>query len=228
MQFHALHLLWVTLLQLIITFVHFCSAHTILSYRFWLMVRLRLVQLRAVSRCCIVFACQRLTMPRLWFMCRDCVRLSAINKACKLGRKPTYARRRLMVLWSILHLSSVSLTSWRKTIHLTSLIRTSPHISQPTFLTLWNEPTSSQVQTNERWVAVHMMLLRLDLNGAVFTKRPWTQQHCEKERLAFLARLDLHYLVLQHLSLSVVYCFLWTLCKTGWTVHFHLFSFVSV
>ena len=46
-------------------------------------LRLLFVQLRAVSRCCIVFACQRLTMLHLlWFMCSDCPRLSAINKAC--------------------------------------------------------------------------------------------------------------------------------------------------
>jgi len=58
-------------------------------------LRLRFAQLRAVSRCCIVFACQRLTMPRMpWFMCRDCARLSAMNKACKRGGKPPYARRR--------------------------------------------------------------------------------------------------------------------------------------
>jgi len=54
---------------------------------------LRFVQLRAVSRCCIVPICQRFTMLRLlWFMCRDCARLTAINKACKLGGKPPYAR----------------------------------------------------------------------------------------------------------------------------------------
>ena len=48
-------------------------------------LQLRFVQLRVLSRCCIVFVCQRFTMLRLlWFMCRDCVRLSAINKACNL------------------------------------------------------------------------------------------------------------------------------------------------
>jgi len=31
----------------------------------------------------------------LWFMWRDCARLSAINKACKLGGKRPYARRRM-------------------------------------------------------------------------------------------------------------------------------------
>ena len=52
-------------------------------------LRLRFVGLRAASRCC-----HRFTMPRLlWFMSRDCVCLSAINKACKLGGKPPYARR---------------------------------------------------------------------------------------------------------------------------------------
>jgi len=60
-----------------------------------LKLRLRLVQLRAVSRCCIVYVCHRFTMLRLlWFMCRDCARLSAINKARKLEGKPPYARRR--------------------------------------------------------------------------------------------------------------------------------------
>jgi len=58
-------------------------------------MRLRYVLLHAVPRCYIVFTCQCLTMPRLWFMCRDCARLSAINKACKLGGKPPYARRHI-------------------------------------------------------------------------------------------------------------------------------------
>jgi len=65
-------------------------------------LRLHFVQLRAVSRCCIMFACQHLTMPRLlWFMCHHCVRLSTINKACKLGGKPPYARRRCYCVTSV-------------------------------------------------------------------------------------------------------------------------------
>jgi len=48
-------------------------------------------QLRAVSRCCIVFARQRLTIPRMpWFMCCDCTRLSAMNKAGKLGEEDPF------------------------------------------------------------------------------------------------------------------------------------------
>ena len=46
-------------------------------------LRPRLVQLRAVSRCCIVLVCQRLTMLRLLlFTCRFCTRLPATNKTC--------------------------------------------------------------------------------------------------------------------------------------------------
>ena len=55
----------------------------------------------AIMCCITLLYCVRmpaphtsLTMPRLlWFMCRDCARLSATNKACKLGGKPPYARR---------------------------------------------------------------------------------------------------------------------------------------
>ena len=35
---------------------------------------------------CSYALCQRLTMHLVWFMCRDCARLSAINKAC-IGKK---------------------------------------------------------------------------------------------------------------------------------------------
>jgi len=59
-------------------------------------LRLRFVQLRAVSRCCIVFACQRRFILRLLrFMCRDSGVAPFRNKqSMQLGRKRPCARRR--------------------------------------------------------------------------------------------------------------------------------------
>jgi len=76
-------------------------------------LRLRFVQLRAVSRCCIVSACQRFTMLRLlWFMCCDCARLSATNKACNSEETSIRKKKKLTFekLWFCCKLSRDHLT----------------------------------------------------------------------------------------------------------------------
>ena len=61
---------------------------------------LRFVQLCAVSRCCIVFVCQQLTMPHLlWFTCRDCARLSAINKHATLRETSIRKKKTGLRVW---------------------------------------------------------------------------------------------------------------------------------